>query len=160
MGLNFTPRTWVAGEVLTAALLNAQLRDALNNLQSPWTAYTPSSAQVTLGNAVVNAYYQQIGKTIATRVRILLGSTSVVSGSTMIWSLPVPLASNYDQVAIGSAYMIDSSASATRRIGSIVVTGSGIFIVDNDTGGTVTSTAPFAWGSGDLLTYTALYEAA
>lgn len=35
----FTPRTWTPGEIVTAALLNTELRDALNTLKDPPTAH-------------------------------------------------------------------------------------------------------------------------
>lgn len=161
MSLNTTPRTWVTGEFVTAAMMNTEIRDALAGVQSGWTAYTPTSAQITFGNAAVDARYQRLGKTIAGRVRLVLGNTSVVAAGSLIFALPASLSSNYDQVSIGSAYMLDASAgSASRRIASVVVTGSGVFLVDNDTGGTVTNTVPWTWANGDVLTFGFLYEAA
>jgi hypothetical protein len=42
VSINYTPRTWVAGEVVTAAFMNTEVRDALTGIQAAWTVYTPT----------------------------------------------------------------------------------------------------------------------
>ena len=49
--LNTTPRTWAAGEVVTAAMLNAQVRDPLTKIQDTWTDYTCTWSGAATGSA-------------------------------------------------------------------------------------------------------------
>lgn len=162
MSLNTTPRTWVTGEFVTAAMMNTEIRDALAGVQSAWTAWTPTfaGAVTAIGNATIAASYQRYGKDIRGRVRLAVGSTTTFGAGTLTCSLPVSLASNYDQVAVGTGYMIDTSAgSGSRTLTAPTVTGSGLFFVPAS-GGTVTNLVPWTWAVGDLLAFSFMYEAA
>lgn len=81
------PSTWLPG-VLTAAQLNAQVRDNFKAIGDPWSTYTPTYTNLTIGNAAVTARYAAAGRLIHWRVGIAGGSTSSASGAIKV-SLPV-----------------------------------------------------------------------
>lgn len=88
MSLNTTPRNWTPGEVVSAAELNTEVRDALTGVQAAWDTYTPTWTNLTVGNGTVIARYLQIGKTVHVRISLTGGTTSSASGAVSV-SLPV-----------------------------------------------------------------------
>lgn len=161
------PRTWIAGETVSAALLNTHVRDELlelgpNNTGSAWQTYVPVLTQsVTVTKTVDYAGFQQIGKTV-------IGSTMVTStgaGSAgALAQVSLPIISKVNAVSplvtIGSARIYDTSASTTYVCTVALVFGSAMFI--NDISG------PQGWGvtpaltlaSGDVIAFSYHYEAA
>jgi len=79
MSLNTTPRTWVNGEVDTAAFLNAELRDAMIGIQAAYSTYTPTWTGITVGNGTQAARYMQVGKNVHAYGRLTFGSTTTVT---------------------------------------------------------------------------------
>lgn len=166
-----TPRTWVTGELVTAALLNAHLRDNLNAALpvgvDAWPTWTPTLTNLTLGNGTVISKYMKVGRLVTWRFRFTLGTTSAV-GTSPQWTLPVPVASDYSdsgQEIMGSAVFRDAGVAAyngqvyiqntaASRVNVSRIGGSGSADVN------VTATAPFTWGSGDMITAMGHYEAA
>lgn len=163
-----TPATWVAGAVLTAAQLNAQLRDNLNAAfplgVDAWTSWTPTLVNLTLGNGTVSAKYHRIGRRICWRFKFTLGSTSAV-GTLPSFTLPVPAHADYltTDSFLGGATLIDTGVAG---YGGLVVCSSGgapIFLRVGGSGAAnvaVTATAPFTWGTGDVLSANGTYESA
>lgn len=92
-----TPRTWVVGEVVTAALLNAQVRDQWNDIIAAWTAYTPSwtstGTQPSLGNGSISGWYKSVGKLCTAIFEVTFGTTTTFGSGTYGWSLPFTAAS-------------------------------------------------------------------
>jgi hypothetical protein len=135
---------------------------ASNILPGNWTAYTPTFTNFTLGNGTIAFAYSQIGKTIHVRGYILLGSTSVVSGSVLM-TLPINAQSASGQPIVGHAKMSDSG---TASYGANVILNSGAafaFVVANVSGtypqiGGISSTVPFTWTTNDDLTFQATYQ--
>jgi hypothetical protein len=83
-----TPRTWVTGELVTAALLNAHLRDNLNALVpvgvDAWTAFTPTvKFGATTATVANDSRYMRVGRLVtvnyAFRLTNLNGGTGVIS---------------------------------------------------------------------------------
>ena len=91
-----TPRTWSAGAVVTAAQMNAHVRDNLTALLPldivAWTGYTPTLTQSgSVTKTVTYAKYQQIGKLV--KVHALLAVTGSGTGNNAITvTLPVTAA--------------------------------------------------------------------
>lgn len=153
-----TPRTWVAGETVTAALLNAHLRDNLREvgqdagLAAGWTAYTPTWTNLTTGNATVTASYQRIGITVFYRGWFTWGTTTS-AGGTFYPSLPVATT----KTDLLMALLVDTGTRSylgrvSNTLGVIVNTESG-------NNGRCNATSPFAWGSGDQVIWMGAYEA-
>lgn len=90
----WSPITWSAGQALTAAQLNQQLRDNMNAIGT-WTAYTPAWTATTnpaIGNGVIGGAYIKAGSTVLFRLRITPGSTTTFGSGGYTTSLPLALA--------------------------------------------------------------------
>lgn len=165
MSLNTTPRTWVAGETVTAAHMNAEVRDALTGVQAAWTSYTPTYAGINaIGNASVSAKYSQVGKCIRGYVKITMGSTTTFSATTFLIGLPVDAAANIGaNHVVGSAFLLDSSVGSTTRTAGVVVTTAAstvmILAANLASSQTVTNLVPWTWATGDVLDFNFEYEA-
>lgn len=156
-----TPRTWVAGEVLTAALLNTHLRDNLNAINGIWQAYTPTyTGGFNAGSgATLVGRWTQIGKTVHFRARITLG-TGFTIGSAAGLSLPV----NYNNTTANSnVFSVLGSTGVNTWLGGASTSStacSAYIIGTNGQAGAITSTQPFVWKATDTLDVTGTYEAA
>jgi hypothetical protein len=88
------PRTWVAGEVVTAALLNTHLRDNLLSLGT-WQTYTPAWTATTtnpaLGNGTLTGRYSLTGNTVTWVIELLCGSTTTYGTGTYLFSTPTDM---------------------------------------------------------------------
>src|SRR5688572_28327966 len=93
------PRTWLAGEDPTAALLNLQLRDNLKAIGDPWTAYTPTWTGTGTNPAIVNGTiggrYLQAGKLVIGNFQIVMGSSTTFGTGSWLVGLPVPAAAGF-----------------------------------------------------------------
>ena len=161
-----TPGTATAGEVLTAAFWNANVRDNLNELSDlgeGWTSYTPALTGMT-GATINFAKYKSAGKMVILTVAITMG--------TVTGSLGVALPTN--AAAIGAGFPVLCTALAAD-VGTNNYPLTALFLlagrvdfhaqVANGTyvnyGTSPTSaTVPFTWAAGDILSFTAIYETA
>lgn len=167
MSLNTTPRTWVAGEVVTAAHLNTEVRDALAGVQAAWTAYgsassfTAAGGGFALGNGTWLGRYQRIGKTIDFYVKVTLGSTTTVGSGNYRIELPVqPHASD---PGMWTVVVADASTGAYYMGTVFTWTGTTASLaVINPAGGIqqVTPTVPMTVFAGDFYIVRGRYEAA
>ncbi len=104
MPLN-TPRTWVTGELLTATLLNVELRDALTNLQAA------------LGEALLGS--------------VVVGGTALVgtydsSKPIKVWAIN----GAYSTDASGDATILDSAAIGSGCVLGGSVSGADVYAVN------------------------------
>lgn len=172
MSVNTTPRTWTSTEVVTAAMLNAEVRDFAEGLQDAWDSWTPTFAGFTQGNGTVVAKYLRIGKTIFYRILFTAGSTSSFS-SAMTFSLPVAINSDYTAGVseIGRALFVDGAAGGTRTVGGVYVASAGSSlagmvvdrVADYTTSVIVTGAGggvPWTWANTDTFSCSGIYEAA
>ena len=151
-----TPFLFTAGQVLTAAQLNAI---------GEWIDYTPTWTNLTVGNAVQDFRYIKINNFISVVGVITLGSTSSV-GSAPTFTLPqtaVTYASANERYGIGiledtgtEAYDCWVLGSSTTTARLRVPLASGTYI--NSTA--INSTTPFTWVSGDRISVNFIYEEA
>jgi hypothetical protein len=162
MSVNTTPATWAAGEIPTAAKMNTEIRDFAAGSQAAWDTYTPlwtaTTTSPTLGNGTMTGSYNQVGKTVRFRIRIVLGSTTTVGSGTYFFTLPVTSTLAASDVVCFAA-LLDSSAPARAARTGIVNTASTFFLLDN-AGIVVSNAAPWVWASGDIISITGVYEAA
>lgn len=159
-----TPATWVAGDVLTAAQLNAQLRDQLLAAfplgVDGWTTYVPTLTQsVTVTKTVTRGTYQRIGRTVIANINLSVTSAGTVSNAVLV-GLPVAAAAAGG--ASGFGWIFDAS-TATRYAGSFGVAGGGVTVefVGDWSAANVWGVVPaIALAAGDLIAGTIIYEAA
>lgn len=157
-----SPRTWVAGEVVTAALLNTHLRDQLlelNGTASAWTAYTPTFTDLTLGNGTLVAGYKQAGKSVMFRFRLTWGSTTVANANNTTFSLPV----TGRAVALAgllTVNMYDASATTSYTGTAPVASGASTATVSPHNSLPLNAVRPFTWATSDVLDVGGVYEAA
>jgi hypothetical protein len=162
-----TPGTAVAGEVLTAAFWNEQVRDQFDELApffSAWTDYTPTISNVTQGNGTLVARYLRVGDRIIFYVKFTFGSTSAIAGSNPIGiSLPVTMRETFAGSFTGALidagtnfYLPIVTASSTTSVNMYVAgtAGEGIGSLN------FTTTRPFTWTTNDIISLAGIYEAA
>lgn len=164
-----TPRTWVSGETVTAALLNVHLRDNLLAIGGAWSTYTPaltaSSSNPTLGTASsATGEYIAAGKLIIGRAKIVFGSSGVAAGSgTYRISLPTPAAAVKGQLY--PAYLFDSSVPAACTPIAYVAATTYLSLLypatwPTGTATNVTNSTPWTWAANDTIEVSFCYEAA
>ncbi|MFI8294430.1 hypothetical protein ACIGCZ_00635 [Streptomyces nigra] len=164
--MTFTPRTWVVGEVVSAATMNQEIRDQFNSMFAAWTSYTPtwtsSGTAPALGNGTILGRYMKIGRTVICHINMTTGSTSTYGTGNYSFSLPVQ-AANAGASYVGSAHLL----GVDRWVGEIVIspnaTNTSPFFNITTTNTRVdfmTATRPETLASGAQLRLTFVYEAA
>ncbi len=168
-----TPRTWVVGEVVSAAIMNQEIRDQFNSFFGAWTTYTPSwgadgGAAPTLGNGTITGRYLKTGRTVDWVLQMSWGSTTAAGGGgggeNWWFGLPAAPAAGFTQ-RIVVADVFDNSASLHWHASGIYSTlNSGCvktFVAAQGTANAVLdSVAPFTWAAGDIFYASGRYEAA
>lgn len=161
-----TPRTWVALETVTAALLNTHLRDNLNALGT-WTSYTPTwtaaSVNPTIGNGTRVGRYISVGKTVIFEIQFTMGNTT--SFGTGAYSIALPVAAaRQDLTFHGSIRDVGSSNSYPIK-GEL--TGSATTMILRQWSTTagnqfasVGPSTPFTFANTDIISISGTYEAA
>lgn len=165
--INYTPRDWASGLLVTDAHLDTEIRDPFTQLQAAWTAWTPSPALTvisgtnpTMGNSTVSGATHQIGKTILWRLRIVLGSTFAAGSGTYLMALPFSIngvLSSEDPVGYGQV-LAGGSRRAIQVYAYSATTG---FMVRTSSEADLTSSGPgVAWASGQVITVMGVYQSA
>jgi hypothetical protein len=148
---NGTVPTFLAGEVLDADKLT-EVSLFMTAMTGAWTAYTPTLANLTLGNGVMAASYRRIGHTLELRFRFTFGTTSVM-GTNPTFSLPAGMSALNTSDIAGDMYFQDTGAS-TRRGQGIIASATTIGIFNFSTTGVLqgtSSTVPHTWASTDII---------
>lgn len=170
MSVNSSPRTWVAGETVTAAEMNAEIRDFAIGLQGSWTIdgrassaiWTAASGNPVLNNGSIISKYLQVGKTVVWAVRIIAGSGTTFGTNGWQLNPPLPIVTPY--LANASCRGYDSSLSASAGWSFSIDTVGGLFAVmcppttQPNADRAVTSAVPFAWATSDILAAVIQYE--
>lgn len=148
--------TFVSGQVLTAAELNAI---------GTWTTYTPTWTNVTVGNGTVAFAYTQINKLVHVNGRFTLGSTSSV-GSNPIFTLPVTRHTTVTEL-LGTGVLGDSGTGIymAMPLGTVTNTACYLYRADHTVGSTVieggiSATSPMTWTTNDFIYVNLTYRAA
>lgn len=156
------PRTWTAGEIVTAANVNTHLRDNLLAISGAWVTYTCTWSG-TLGNGTKSSFYTRIGRTIHYRITVSWGSTTSHAAASQTFTLPVAENANISFVGapMGIAGMYDASAGQFYASGiAVLSTGQTVFVhMPSSTTLLWTAANPTTWASGDILSITGTYEA-
>lgn len=158
-----SPRTWVAGELVTAALLNAHLRDNLNavvpNGPDGWSSYTPTLTQSgAVTKTVTYAKYMKVGRLVVANV-LLAVTGAGTAGVKIQVSLPVTPAFSASNAVMGSFWLVDASASTNYSGAAVVEPGALVIGIPNAAAaglGQASMTAALA--SGDTVGMSVSYE--
>ena len=163
--MTFAPRTWVVGEVVTAAHMNTEIRDQFNSMFAAWTAYTPTWTAATtnpaIGNGSVTGLYMKVGRTTHVHVEMTAGTTTTYGAGQ--WSFSLPFTSTTTPgIRIGVAQASGSIRAAGHTTVNNSATAFSLWFpattaVSNLSAGT--ATVPFTWASTNILRCTLTYEA-
>jgi hypothetical protein len=144
-------------------------KNGIQTIGPAWTSWTPTWANITLGNAVQTSAYQRIGRFIYFRAALEFGSTTSVTGSPTITYPVTPI--NYrttttsNVVTIGTVNYRDATGSqhtGSAAFNSTTVMGLTTIRVSgaDATYAAVSSTVPFTWAQNDGIYIQGFYEAA
>lgn len=127
----------------------------------PWTSFTPTLTNWTLGNGTVVGKYQQIGKTVNLFFKFTFGSTSSL-GTYPNFALPLNAANT-----LGQNVLINlQDAGTADNAGNVYLATNAVYPGALDTAGTyvsiapISTTVPFTWTTNDSVTVQITYEAA
>ena len=132
-----------------------------------WKSWTPTFTNLTIGNAVVNAKYTKVSKTISFRLSIKLGTTSTV-GTTPFFTLPAA-AANYGatsaEMQIGLCECLNSGVASFLGVISLATTTTAYFTSYSISGASISksglsATSPFTFTTNSEINCTGTYEAA
>lgn len=136
---------------------------SLPGLSDAWTAYTPAWTSTgtapALGNATVDAAYQQFGKTVRFRIFITLGSTSTVGTGSYRFSLPVT-AKMGARHPLGPVVIYDSSTTTEDDDYRAVLNSTTTLKMVKGNSTAVSQTNPWTWATSDEFHIQGEYEAA
>ena len=135
-----------------------------------WTTWSPSYTNLTIGNGTVVARYRPAkhgDDTIIAVFELLFGSATTIDGGNPTISTPVTAASSYTTPRhhIGPAYIQDTGSLARPgmvRLESTTTFSVSVFDASATylSNASITATIPMTWTTGDLLSFTATFEAA
>ena len=159
-----TPGTAVAGDVLTAAFWNSNVRD--NSLElapffSAWTDFSPTFSQgATITYTKRRTRYLQIGKLVIAQVSVDFTSAGT-AGNVLSMTLPVTVVSVSNWNLVGSFLFYDLSVPS-RYTGNLLLFDSSSAFLQH--GGTTTNgalgTNPVVTvANGDQFSCSLMYEA-
>jgi len=152
----------VAGETVTAALMNTHVRDNFDAIGGAWTSYTPTLAQgasTNIAKTVNYAKYLSIGKLVICQVRVA-ATAAGTAGSGISISLPVTAATSITFVGTGSYGDGGTLYPATAFLAS-TTTLTLVRVDVSSTGGNPIGADPnIAVASGDIYWASFMYEAA
>ena len=157
-----TPGTATAGEVLTAAFWNTQVRDNMTELApffAAWTSYTPTLTNTTA--SITAAKYLKIGNVVSFYV-ILTCTGAQVTG---LIGIGLPFAAKTANGGVFNGQFDDTGILTVPAIIVMPNTSRCDLYGSNSSGGytftTATSaTIPFTWANTDAIRLSGIYEAA
>lgn len=133
--------------------------DALFATGGAWTSYSPTWTNLSVGNGTVVANYLKIGKLVVGEVILVWGSTTSISSSGVLFTLPANNGALTSAETLGTVGMLDASAASKY---------SGLAFVNSSTTGVIygtaspnvliSATSPFVWTTSDALTVRLSYR--
>jgi hypothetical protein len=129
--------------------------------QYPWQTWTPTYTNISVGNGSVTARYQQIGKTVNVEYRLIFGSTTTIASGARLTppvSISLPSFFSFNGVAIDAGvtgYILWIDPANASLFEFLVPLANGSYL----TPASVSANVPFTFGTDDILTFRATYEA-
>lgn len=172
-----SPRTWVTGETVTAAQMNAHVRDnldALNPLDSvAATSWSPTLEAVTTDPTTNGApltgtgRYWRVGPLVYAAVQFNFANTISAGSGIYFAALPVAASGINSSSNSGAGQVIggwksrDNSATSNNRGGLVLLSASDeVRFEEAGSSLLVTNSQPFAWAQDDVLSFFVTYPAA
>ena len=170
-----TPGTAVAGDVLTAAFWNTNVRDNMVELApffTGWTSWTPaltgSGFTITQGNSTVVGKYLKVGRFVTFWAQWVFGSTTSFGAGVGGLSLTIPVqAADARNLSGVQSILLDNGTAhypglnravdnTTTIVNITSILSSGTYSQQ----GSISSTIPFTWVVNDAVYWSGTYEAA
>lgn len=151
----------ITASITDAAVTPAKLTAGTGSTWA-WQSWTPAWTNLTVGNAIINAKYTQIGKTLFFRLQLSAGTTTSI-GSSPTFSLPVTaLASSpsgivdyiYTDAAVETYYGRERIAASATTVLFTVFDASTTYASQT----AITASIPFGWGTADSINAVGFYE--
>lgn len=155
------------GSVDTAALIDDSV-SAAKIKNEVWDTYTPAitadSGSPIIGNGILSGRYRKQGRTVLVEVSLQLGTTTNFGGGNVYLSLPFTMRTpSPTRQCIGVADLYDSSAS-TAFAGTVIPVSTWAKVLFYASGSvnpvSGAGSVPFAWATGDVLSFSARFETA
>lgn len=144
------PRTWVAGETVTAAIMNTHVRDNFKAIGDPWAAYAATITNLTVGTGGGSiTAVSSVGKDTKVRLSFVIGTSGFSVGTPSVTLPFTPIAS----FGGGLRWVARDVSASTTFFGDADYNTSAVTFRG------ITSTAPMTWAAGDILGLTFEYEA-
>lgn len=158
------PVSPTAGQLVSKTFWDTEIYNRWVALYASWSSYTVTwtgaTTNPTLGNGTLDAAYQRAGdgKTVAVRIRLVIGSTTTLGSGLWSFSLPVGLAPAAVQSLAG--FTSNNAGTVRHTLGAYLTAGTGVFrIAAADGTSGVSNSSPIAWANGDQLVLSGIYEA-
>lgn len=163
MSLASTPRTWVIGELVTAAVMNTEVRDALTGIQAAWDSaswvpaagWTAATTNPAIGNGTSAGYFTRVGKTVNFAGRIVPGSTTTFGAGAYSFTLPATPVGVV--MTIGTAMLFTGAAIYH---GAALRNGGGMDLYFHGAASRMSPTVPVTFANGHTLYFQGSYQAA
>jgi len=154
--------TWPISTPAAGTTVPRSYLEGIREAGDPWSSYAPSWTSTGTNPAIANGSivgaYATVGQLVVARFAITIGSTTTVGSGVYTISLPVAANAAYANMAIGSAMMLDTSATSYYGF-TAYLTPSGVIALAY-TSTRWTASNPVAPASGDVISGTVTYEAA
>lgn len=125
-----------------------------------YSTWTPSIGNISIGNGTITGRFSQVGNTVSFSLKVTFGSTTTISGSP---NFVLPVTAN--SVATFVCYILDTGVAAYLA-NAYCPSGTTVYLDLIDTTSSralltsFSSTSPFTWGNGDLISISGSYEVA
>lgn len=161
-----TPRTWVAGEVPTAANFNTDVRDFGRAFADAWTAYTPTLTASTTSptNWTQTGYYMRAGKLVHVKGTLTAGASMTAGSGTYRIALPASASTTLaNAVCTSTINIYDSSANIAWSTAFAWIANTAYVQLQYANGAAsvnIAHNAPWTWAANDIIQFAFTYEAA
>lgn len=148
----------MAGETVTAALMNTHVRDNLLAVGQAWTSYTPTVAQGTstdITKTVAYARYIVAGKLVMCNVALAMTGAG---GSSVKVTVSLPVTAAAAGMYVGSGMVVDASV-ASYNVVCETDTGAATVKFHSSSLADVGASPAFTVASGDYINFSIVYEA-
>ena len=130
-----------------------------NEIDGYQHTYTPtwtgSGSNPAIGDGTITASYQRHGRTVALQINVTMGSTTTFGTGTWAFSLPTGVPAPGAGNGHGVCRMFDSGT--VIRTGVAIIDGTSITAEADSGTGSIGTTVPFTWASGDKLSISITY---